>query len=332
MSSTSSPSRPSRPRRSVLYVPGGNERAIAKARTLACDAVIFDLEDSVAPDAKVEARENLRKLLGEPLGGGRETIIRINALSTPWGAEDLRAAQDLAPDAILIPKVEDPEDIAQIDEALDQTDAPETLRLWAMIETPKGIMNAGQIARASRTPGGRLDCFVTGTNDIVKETGPLGLGPRDRVRGMASDARAVEAERVDLQRLEGPGRRVAPRHQGDQRRELGAEGEDTLVDHVCREARQGHDPGIGDAVNDGVRVRRRDQPVVALGRLGHGAHHPLDPQLARRRELVAEARGEFPASRGHRAGGALGLEIRFQFLVFGFESRSFFWGHSRFLL
>ena len=178
MSSTSSPSRPSRPRRSVLYVPGGNERAIAKARTLACDAVIFDLEDSVAPDAKVEARENLRKLLGEPLGGGRETIIRINALSTPWGAEDLRAAQDLAPDAILIPKVEDPEDIAQIDEALDQTDAPETLRLWAMIETPKGIMNAGQIARASRTPGGRLDCFVTGTNDIVKETGVAPLPGR----------------------------------------------------------------------------------------------------------------------------------------------------------
>ena len=178
MSSTSSPSRPSRPRRSVLYVPGGNERAIAKARTLACDAVIFDLEDSVAPDAKVEARENLRKLLGKPLGGGRETIIRINALSTPWGAEDLRAAQDLAPDAILIPKVEDPEDIAQIDEALDQTDAPETLRLWAMIETPKGIMNAGQIARASRTPGGRLDCFVTGTNDIVKETGVAPLPGR----------------------------------------------------------------------------------------------------------------------------------------------------------
>ena len=178
MSSTSSPSRPSRPRRSVLYVPGGNERAIAKARTLACDAVIFDLEDSVAPDAKVEARENLRKLLGEPLGGGRETIIRINALSTPWGAEDLRAAQDLAPDAILIPKVEDPEDIAQIDDALDQTDTPETLRLWAMIETPKGIMNAGQIARASRTPGGRLDCFVTGTNDIVKETGVAPLPGR----------------------------------------------------------------------------------------------------------------------------------------------------------
>tara|TARA_Y100000780_G_scaffold31075_1_gene25438 strand:+ start:400 stop:1251 length:852 start_codon:yes stop_codon:yes gene_type:complete len=159
-------------------VPGGNERAIAKARTLACDAVIFDLEDSVAPDAKVEARENLRKLLGKPLGGGRETIIRINALSTPWGAEDLRAAQDLAPDAILIPKVEDPEDIAQIDDALDQTDTPETLRLWAMIETPKGIMNAGQIARASRTPGGRLDCFVTGTNDIVKETGVAPLPGR----------------------------------------------------------------------------------------------------------------------------------------------------------
>ncbi|TDH37787.1 CoA ester lyase [Pseudohoeflea suaedae] len=178
MNSSSFSSRPSRPRRSVLYVPGGNERAIAKARTLECDAVIFDLEDSVAPDAKVEARETIARLLREPLGHGRETVIRINALSTPWGAADLRAARDLAPDAILIPKVEDPADIADIDDALDRTDAPETLRLWAMIETPKGIMNAGQIARASRTPGGRLDCFVTGTNDIVKETGVAPLPGR----------------------------------------------------------------------------------------------------------------------------------------------------------
>jgi citrate lyase subunit beta / citryl-CoA lyase len=170
--------RPSRPRRSVLYVPGGNARAIEKARTLACDAVIFDLEDSVAPDAKETARENLRTALGRPLGGGRETIIRINALSTPWGAGDLIAARDLGPDAILIPKVEDPEDISELDDALDQADAPEGLRLWAMIETPKGVMNAGQIARAARTPGCRLDCFVAGTNDLIKETGVTSLAGR----------------------------------------------------------------------------------------------------------------------------------------------------------
>ena len=170
--------RPTRPRRSVLYVPGGNERAIAKAWTLDCDAVIFDLEDSVAPDAKSEARENLRTLLKQPLGGGRETIIRINPLASPWGAEDLLAARGLKPDAILIPKVDSPEAIAEVDDALDQTDAPDTLRLWAMIETPKGIMNAGQIARAARTPDCRLDCFVTGTNDIIKETGVAPLPGR----------------------------------------------------------------------------------------------------------------------------------------------------------
>jgi citrate lyase subunit beta / citryl-CoA lyase len=163
--------RPARPRRSVLYVPGGNPRAVAKARTLDCDAVIFDLEDSVAPDSKDEARETLRTALGEPLGGGRETIIRINPLASPWGGEDLLAARRLQPDAILIPKVDDPDDIAAVDDALDLADAPESLRLWAMIETPRGVMNAGLIARAARTPGCRLDCFVTGTNDLIKETG-----------------------------------------------------------------------------------------------------------------------------------------------------------------
>ena len=170
--------RPVRPRRSVLYVPGGNARAVAKARTLDCDAVIFDLEDSVAPGAKGEARDTLRAELSEPIGGGRETIIRINSLSSPWGGEDLLVARGLSPDAILVPKVEEPDDITAIDDALDQADTPENVRLWAMIETPRGVMNAGLIARATRTTGCRLDCFVTGTNDLIKETGVTSLPGR----------------------------------------------------------------------------------------------------------------------------------------------------------
>ncbi|MDP2119406.1 MAG: CoA ester lyase [Hoeflea sp.] len=176
------PSRPVRPRRSVLYLPAGNERALAKLPDLGCDSVIFDLEDSVAPEAKAEARESLRTFFADGRAGalpaGMEKIIRINALSSPWGGEDLLAARGCRPDAILIPKVDAPDDIAAVEDALEQTDAPAALRLWAMIETPRGVMNSGQIARMGRTDGARLDCFVTGANDLIKETGVAALPGR----------------------------------------------------------------------------------------------------------------------------------------------------------
>lgn len=170
-----SPFRPVRPRRSVLYLPASNARALDKLKSLACDCAVFDLEDSVAPGGKDEAREALRGFFTDggaaALPDGMEKIIRINALSSPWGGEDLLAARGCRPDAILIPKVEAPEDISAVEDALEQTDAPASLRLWAMIETPRGVMNAGQIARMARTDGARLDCFITGTNDLIKETG-----------------------------------------------------------------------------------------------------------------------------------------------------------------
>ena len=176
------PSRPVRPRRSVLYLPAGNARALDKLSGLSCDSVIFDLEDSVAPEAKAEARESLRSFFKDgratALPEGMETIIRINALSSPWGGEDLLAARACRPDAILIPKVDAPEDIAEVEDALEQTDAPAALRLWAMIETPRGVMNVGQIARMARTDGARLDCFVAGANDLIKETGVAALPGR----------------------------------------------------------------------------------------------------------------------------------------------------------
>jgi citrate lyase subunit beta/citryl-CoA lyase len=166
------PARPPRPRRSVLYVSAANERALDKARSLAADAIVFDLEDSVAPAQKDAARERLRTFFAAgPLAHGREAVIRINGLSTPWGGEDLLTARACKPDAILIPKVDEPDDITSVADVLGETDAPDRLRLWAMIETPRGVMNAGLIARASRGPASRLDCFVTGTNDLVKETG-----------------------------------------------------------------------------------------------------------------------------------------------------------------
>ncbi|AKI02946.1 citrate lyase beta subunit [Hoeflea sp. IMCC20628] len=178
----SSSLRPVRPRRSVLYLPASNSRALDKLPGLSCDSVVFDLEDSIVPGAKEEARESLRCFFSDgraaALPAGMETVIRINALSSPWGSEDLLAARGCKPDAILIPKVDAPEDIVTVEDALEQTDAPRSLRLWAMIETPRGVMNAGQIARMARTDGARLDCFITGTNDLLKETGVAALPGR----------------------------------------------------------------------------------------------------------------------------------------------------------
>lgn len=157
-------------RRSVLYVPANNERALAKSATLSCDAIIFDLEDAVSPDTKGEAREQLRAFLQSTSRPKCEIVIRINPLAGEWGTEDFLTARACHPDAILLPKVEGPRDILDADAALDETDAPRSIRLWAMIETPRGLLNAGSIAELGRDPAARLSCLVAGTNDLVKET------------------------------------------------------------------------------------------------------------------------------------------------------------------
>lgn len=167
------PPRSDRLRRSVLSVPAINQRALEKTHELDCDAVIFDLEDSVAPDRKAEARENLKAFLsGKPLEG-KERIIRINPLSSPFGREDMQLVLDLVPDAVLLPKVDEPQDVMAVADLLAEADMPEDLRIWAMIETPRGVLNAASLAEAGRTPGTRLDCFVVGLNDLRKETGVL---------------------------------------------------------------------------------------------------------------------------------------------------------------
>jgi citrate lyase subunit beta/citryl-CoA lyase len=159
-----------RPRRSVLYMPGSNARALEKAKTLAADALILDLEDAVAPDAKETARKQVCDAVKAGGYGQRELVIRINGLDTPWGAADLAAAAAAAPDAVLLPKPTAGAHIARASEALAKAGAPDKTGLWAMIETPLAILNLAEIAAASRQPGSRLACFVMGTNDLVKET------------------------------------------------------------------------------------------------------------------------------------------------------------------
>lgn len=167
-----------RPRRSVLFVPASNEKALAKIASLDCDAVILDLEDAVAPETKAEARENLRRYFASRLPGGKEHVIRINPLASEWGTEDLLAARACRPDAILLPKVDTPRDIHDADDALDEMDAGPHLRLWVMIETAKAMLNLGVLAELGRDRAARLSCFVAGTNDLVQETGILATPDR----------------------------------------------------------------------------------------------------------------------------------------------------------
>lgn len=159
-----------RPRRSVLYMPGANARALEKARTLDADALILDLEDAVAPDAKALARDQVCAAVKEGGYGRREVVIRINALDTPWGETDLGAAIAAAPHAILVPKVDDAAAVEELCVALERAGAAPDLKLWVMIETPRAIMNVGAIAATRTGPDHRLACLVMGLNDLVKET------------------------------------------------------------------------------------------------------------------------------------------------------------------
>ena len=151
-----------RARRSVLYLPGSNARAIVKARGLPADAIILDLEDSVAPEAKALAREQVVAAVREGGFGARQVAIRINSAQTPWGDDDLAAAIAARPDAILLPKVDSAGLVMQAARALREAGAPETVRLWAMMETPLAILHAESIAATAADPSARLDDGLDG--------------------------------------------------------------------------------------------------------------------------------------------------------------------------
>ncbi|MGF1561758.1 MAG: HpcH/HpaI aldolase/citrate lyase family protein [Geminicoccaceae bacterium] len=154
-----------RPRRSVLYMPGSNARALEKAKTLAADGLILDLEDAVAPDAKDVAREQVCAAVQAGGYGQRELLIRVNALSTPWGYADLEAAATAGADAVLLPKVDSADMVRQSERLLDAAGAPAELKIWCMMETARGMLHAKEIAGASARMGG----FVMGTSDLARE-------------------------------------------------------------------------------------------------------------------------------------------------------------------
>ena len=153
-----------RPRRSVLYMPAANERALEKAKTIASDALIFDLEDAVSPESKDAARENAVKAASSGDYGKREVTIRCNGLDTPWGAADIAAAAKSCAASIVIPKVGNVAMVDEVSKHLDAAGAPKEMTIWAMIETPSAIFNAREIAAHPR-----VAVLVMGTNDLVKE-------------------------------------------------------------------------------------------------------------------------------------------------------------------
>ena len=154
----------SRPRRSVLYMPGANTRALEKAKSLPADSLILDLEDAVAPDAKAQARENIHAALATGFGH-REAVVRINGLNTQWGLDDLKAFADTKADAILLPKVESASQIREVASLLKQFNPASTMKIWAMIETPLAIFKLPEIASSHPM----LEALVLGTSDLVKD-------------------------------------------------------------------------------------------------------------------------------------------------------------------
>ena len=159
-----------RPRRSLLFMPGSNARALEKARNLHADVLILDLEDSVAPDAKALARDQIAQAIAAKGFGKREVWIRTNSTDTSWFADDVAMAGQAKPDGILVPKVSTVEDLKAIGDRLASVGADASIKVWAMIETARAVLDADKLAAASRDPKTRLAGFVFGPNDIARET------------------------------------------------------------------------------------------------------------------------------------------------------------------
>lgn len=191
-----------RPRRSALYMPASNERALEKTKTLGVDAIIFDLEDAVAPGAKADARERACAAVKAGGYGNRELVIRANGLGTSWGADDLATLATSGADGVCVPKVESVQDVEAIRKALAAAGAPDRLAIWAMIETPHGILNVEAICAAARSDNNPVTVILMGTNDLAKET--RAEQTPDRLPMVAWLSRCVVAARAyDLDILDG---------------------------------------------------------------------------------------------------------------------------------
>ncbi len=253
-----------RPRRSALYMPGANARALDKARSLPADVLILDLEDAVAPDAKEQARAQVMAAVHEGGYGSRELVIRVNGLDTQWGHADLVAAATSGADAVLICKVDSAEGVRQADRVLRAAGAPDSLRLWVMMETPRAMLAAGDIAGACA----RIECLVMGTSDLTKDLNALAT--RDRLPMVTSlglcmlaarayGLTAIDGVHVDLEDEEGL---AASCRQG---RELGFDGKTLIHPKQLTAANEAFAPSV-DEVARARRIIAAHAEAVAAGK------------------------------------------------------------------
>lgn len=299
-----------RPRRSVLYVPGSNARALEKARGLPADALLLDLEDAVAPAAKDEARRQVAAALAGPRFGRREVVVRVNGADTPWGAADLaalaRAGADRI-DAVCLPKVESPEAVRAAEEALAAAGAPAALALWAMIETPRGVLAAREIACASPC----LVCLVAGTSDLVKDLrarhtpGRAEVAPSLGLLLLAARAAGLDAlDGVHLDLADAEGFAAACR----QGRDLGFDGKTVIHPSQLGPANAIFAPGDGELIHarkvlaaHAEAIRAGRGVTVVDGRLVEALHVAAAERLLALAEAIGQL--EHPVDPAPPGGG-----------------------------
>ena len=286
-----------RPRRSALYMPGSNARALEKARSLPADVLIFDLEDAVAPALKETARAQVLAALRQGGFGSREIVVRVNGAETPWGRDDLIALAVAAPDAVLLPKVGAPGDIMRAAKELRDAGAPEGLRIWAMMETPMAILNAESIVRTAADPASRLSALVMGVNDLVKDTrGRLTKGRATMLPYLAICVAAARAYGVDV--LDGVfgdlNDETGLRAECEQGRDLGMDGKTLIHPGQIQAANEAFGPGEEEiawsrkVLAAFASPGAQDAGVIALeGRMIERLHE----QIARRTIAIADALG-----------------------------------------
>lgn len=192
-----------RPRRSHLFMPGSNPRALEKARTVGADGIILDLEDAVAPDAKATARNAIAETLAKGGFGKREMLIRINALDSPWWIDDIAMTAKAKPDGILVPKISSVEDLNAVADRLGDLGADMSIKVWAMIETSRAILHAEELASCVKDAEIRLAGFVFGPNDIARETRIRMMPGRASMLGMITHC-VLAARMYGLDILDGP--------------------------------------------------------------------------------------------------------------------------------
>jgi len=292
---------PVRLRRSVLSVPADNRRALAKINDLAMDAVIFDLEDAVALERKAEARDTLVRHLSACRPDG-EAIIRINVAERGFDERDLAAVLAVKPDAILLPKVEEPAAIRSALDWLSKNDAPDSLRLWAMIETPRGVINAPAIAEIGRSSAARLDCLVVGLNDLRKETGVADLPGRPYLShwlmqvllaARASGLDAIDAVFNDFRNVK------ALEAECRQGRDMGFDGK--MLIHPAQIEAANHSFGIDESALEEARAimqafglpENADKGVINLGgRMVERLHLHEAQRLAAKADLIEKRKAK----------------------------------------